>query len=206
MSEHPALSREELDFIRQLFNTQRITKALPIPVFKVDGGPLANALLSRLGLNAQLALEAQLEHYRMSFPLVLVEDELHGLQLEMGAPKIFEEGAVLRPWRLTLAEPLQLREANGEPAPLCVLELAPGSLLVQLANEQPPPARFDLWLTLPGTDSMPVQGQLIRATAHDQAAYRLLLQHREHGERIRQFLFERYREQHPQLQASALPS
>ena len=201
MSEHSALSSEELDYIRHLFDAQRIGNTLPFPTFKVDGGPLANALLCRLGLSGQLALEARLEHYRMSFPLVLVEDELHGLQLEMGAPSIFEEGAVLRPWRLILAEQLPLQDANGQPAPLRALELAPGSLLVQMDDQLPPPEQFDLWLALPGADSMPIQGRLIRRTDGNQAAYRLLLQHREHDERIRQFLFEQYRERHPQLQA-----
>lgn len=201
MSEHTALSQAELDYIRQLFSAQLIGKPLSIPAFKVDGGPLANALLGRLGQHAQLSLEAQLEHCRISFPLLLVEDELHGLQLEMGAPSIFEEGAVLRPWRLTLSQALILREANGEASPLRVLELAPGSLLLQ-SSVGPPPERFDLWLTLPGAESMPVQGLLIRRTAGDQAAYHLQLQHREHGERIRQFLFEQYRKRHPQLQAN----
>ncbi|WP_068829775.1 hypothetical protein [Pseudomonas sp. BMS12] len=202
MSEHATLSREELDYIRQLFSAQLIGKPLPIPAFKVDGGPLANALLARLGLHAQLSLEAQLEHCRMSFPLHLVEDELHGLQLEMGAPSIFEEGAVLRPWRLTLKKPLALRAANGKASTMRVLELAPGSLLLQTSDGHPPPELFDLWLALPGAESMPIHGQLIRRTDSDQAAYYLQLQHREHAERIRQFLFEQYRERNPQLQAT----
>ena len=90
----PALSSEELDFIREVFSSQLIGKPLSIPAFKVDGGPLANALLTRLGLHANLSLEAKLDRCHVSFPLQLVEDELHGLQLEMGAPNIFEEGAV----------------------------------------------------------------------------------------------------------------
>ncbi len=202
MSEHPTLSDEELDYIRQLFSAQLLGNTLPIPAFKVDGGPLANALLSRLGLHAELSLQAQLEHCRISFPLMLVEDELHGLQLEMGAPNIYEEGAVLRPWRLTLRKPLALRQANGKSSHMRVLELAPGSLLLEASNGHPLPEQFDLWLALPGAESMPIHGQLIRRTDGNRAAYFLQLQHREHGERIRQFLFEQYRERHPQLQAT----
>ena len=202
MSDHPTLSSEELDYIRQLFRSQLMGNALQIPAFKVDGGPLANALLSRLGLHAELSLQAQLEHCRISFPLMLVEDELHGLQLEMGAPSIYEEGTVLRPWRLALKKPLTLREANGKSSHLRVLELAPGSLLLQASSGQSLPEQFDLWLALPGTESMPIHGQLIRRTGDNCAAYRLQLQHREHSERIRQFLFEQYRERHPQLQAT----
>ena len=72
----PALSSEELDFIREVFSSQLIGKPLSIPAFKVDGGPLANALLTRLGLHANLSLEAKLDRCHVSFPLQLVEDEL----------------------------------------------------------------------------------------------------------------------------------
>lgn len=199
MSEHSTLSREELDYIRQVFNSQLIGKALPIPAFKVDGGPQANALLARLGLHARLSLDAQLGNCRVTFPLQLVEDELHGLQLEMGAPSIIEEGLVRRPWRLLLTEPLSLRDERGQASGLRVLELAPASLLLG-ADSGEPPERFKLWLTLPGRDSLPIEGRRIRLAGPRRAAYRLSLQHREHAERIRQFIFEQYRLRHPQLQ------
>ena len=135
MSEHSTLSSEELSFIREVFSSQLIGKALPIPAFKVDGGPLANALLARLGGHARLSLEATLDDCRMTFPLQLVEDELHGLQLEMGAPSIFEDGrledgAIRRPWRLELDEPLGLRDRKGNESGLLIYELAPSSVVL----------------------------------------------------------------------------
>ena len=196
----PALSSEELDFIREVFSSQLIGKPLSIPAFKVDGGPLANALLTRLGLHANLSLEAKLDRCHVSFPLQLVEDELHGLQLEMGAPNIFEEGAVRRPWRLELDEPLALRNRQGRVNALRVLELAPASVVLGSTDGRSPPEYFDLWLSLPGADSMPLHGRLIRRVSGTRAAYQLTLQHQEHGERIRQFIFEQYRQRHPQLQ------
>lgn len=202
MSEHPTLSSEELDFIREVFNSQFIGKPLPIPAFKVDGGPLANALLARLGGQAKLSLEAQMDDCRMTFPLQMVEDELHGLQLEMGAPSIFQDGQVRRPWRLELDEPVALRERNGDDSDLLVYELAPGSLVLGTPLREPPD-KFALWLHLPGCDRLPVQGQRVRRIGRHRAAYGLMLQHGEHAERIRQFIFEQYRLRHPQLQIAS---
>ncbi|MGL4318979.1 MAG: PilZ domain-containing protein [Pseudomonas sp.] len=200
MSEPNTLSSEELNFIRQLFNNPLTGKPLQIPTFKVDGGPQSNALLSRLGEHAQLHLQAQLGNYHMSFPLQLVEDEMHNLQLELGAPSIFEEGAVRRPWRLILVQPLTLLDEHGEPTHLQVHELSPDSLLIGLDGDQELPPQFSLWLPLPERKPMPVHGRRIRQAGTQQAAYRLLLSHPEHSERIRQFIFEQYRQRHPQLQ------
>lgn len=201
MSEQSTLSSEELDFIREVFNSQLIGKPLPIPAFKVDGGPLANALLARLGSHARLTLEAQMDDCRMTFPLQMVEDELHGLQLEMGAPSIFQDGAVRRPWRLELDEPLALRDNSGGESGLLVYELAPTSLVLGSPMVEPP-EKFSLWLPLPGQDGLPIKGQRIRRVGRHRAAYSLQVQHREHAERIRQYIFEQYRVRHPQLQAS----
>lgn len=199
MSEQNALSGEELDFIRHLYDTQLSGKTLHSPTFTVDGGPLANALFGRLGQHAQLSLEAQLGNYHMAFPLQLVEDELHNLQLELGAPSIFEDGIIRRPWRLALAQPLYLLDEHGAATSLRVDELSPGSLLLSQEGDDELPEQFCLWLPLPGHEPMPVSGLHIRNSAPQQAAYRLLLNHREHRERVRQFIFEQYRQHHPQL-------
>lgn len=200
MSEQSALSGEELDFIRHLYDTQLLGKSLHSPTFTVDGGPLANALLGRLGQHAQLSLEAQLGNYRMAFPLQLVEDEMHNLQLELGAPSIFEDGVIRRPWRLALPQPLYLLDEHGATTSLRVNEISPGSLLLSQAAGDELPEQFCLWLPLPGHEPMVVNGLHIRSAGPQQAAYRLLLSHSEHSERIRQFIFEQYRLRHPQLQ------
>ncbi|HSC83674.1 MAG TPA: PilZ domain-containing protein [Pseudomonas sp.] len=203
MSAHQSLSSEELNFIRQLFSNTLIGNSLQIPTFTVDGGPQANALFASLGEHAQLELEAKLGNYRMSFPVQLVEDELHSLQLELGAPSIFEEGAVRRAWRLILNQPLALLDQYGAATPLSVHELSPDSLLVAANDDDEPPEQFCLWLPLPDHEPMPVKGRRIRIAGSQLAAYRLLLNHREHVERLRQFIFEQYRLRHPQLQFSA---
>jgi hypothetical protein len=207
MSEHSTLSSEELSFIREVFSSQLIGKALPIPAFKVDGGPLANALLARLGGHARLSLEATLDDCRMTFPLQLVEDELHGLQLEMGAPSIFEDGrledgAIRRPWRLELDEPLGLRDRKGNESGLLIYELAPSSVVLGSLMAEAP-EKFNLWLPLPGIESVPVKGRCIRRISRHRAAYELQTEHSEHAERIRQYIFEQYRRRHPQLQIAS---
>jgi hypothetical protein len=198
MSEQSTLSSEELKFIREVFNSQLVGKPVSIPAFKVDGGLQANTLLVRLGSHAQLTLEAQMDDCRMTFPLQMVEDELHGLQLEMGAPSIFQDGQVSRPWRLELDEPLTLRDGKGGESGLLVYELAPTSLVLGSPMAEPP-EKFSLWLPLPGFDSLPIKGQRIRRIGRHRAAYGLQVQHGEHAERIRQFIFEQYRLRHPQL-------
>ena len=99
-----------------------------------------------------------------------------------------------------LPEPLALRNRQGRVNALRVLELAPASVVLGSTDGRSPPEYFDLWLSLPGADSMPLHGRLIRRVSGTRAAYQLKLQHQEHGERIRQFIFEQYRQRHPQLQ------
>lgn len=200
MAEHPVLSAEELDYIRRLFDQQLIDQVLNAPTFRIDGGPQANALLSSLGSHASLSLEASLDHCRLVFPLHLTEDELHGLHLEIGPPNIYEEGSNLRPWRLELEKPISLRSQNGRSSPLRIIELAPNSLLLERNDGASIPERFDLWLRLPNKESFPVHGKLIRRIDKASGAYQLGVDHQEHGERIRHFIFEQYRQRHPQLQ------
>ena len=204
MSAHTSLSSEELDFIRHVFDSPLNGKSLPFPSYTIDGGPSANALLARLGTHAGLCLEARLDDCRMSFPLQLVEDELHGLHLEMGAPSIYQEGAVRRPWRVTLDTPLRLHRENGEDAGLRVLELSPHGLVLEAANDDLP-GRFALWLPLAGNLRLPIRGERIRRIAPRRAAYRLQLQHDDHVERLRQFIFEQYRQRHPELRIGGWP-
>lgn len=203
MSKRSILSSEELDYIRQIFSNPLRDKPLSAPTLEVEGSTLANSLLSRLGLHAQLKLEARQDHYRMSFPLHLVEDEQHNLQLELGAPNIYEEGTVLRPWRLPLQRPAALLDSHGEQTDLLVHEVAPGSLLVSCSGKAALPEQFTLWLPLPGIDAMPVKAHRVRQASPRRAAYRLRLRRAEHSERLRQFIFEQYQQRHPELQAAS---
>lgn len=199
MPEHPPLSSEELDFIRELFSRQWLGKLPSAHIFEIDGGPLANALLARLGNQASLNLSAKLDDCRMTFPLQVIEDEQHGLQLKMEAPRIFREGDMRRAWRLQLTEPLHLHNINGEESEMQICELTPASLVL-ISPLHPPPKSFSLWLQLPGGENLPIRGRRIRPINRQRAAYSLRMQNHEHAECLRRFIFEQYRQQHPQLQ------
>ncbi|WP_437881116.1 hypothetical protein [Pseudomonas sp. LRF_L74] len=197
MSEHSSLSSEELDFIQRLFDSPIASNPLQSPSFKVDGGQRVNTMLSRLGQSSQLSLDARFDGYWMTFPLNLVEDEMHNLHLELAAPSIFEEGEVPRSLRIHLAAPIPLLDKHGRETELKVRQLSPDGLMVSGRGFLP--EEFHLWLPLPGHDPIPLSARLIRSVGKQRAAYSLKLTHSEHTERLRQFIFDQHRQNNPQL-------
>ncbi|MET1076883.1 MAG: PilZ domain-containing protein [Pseudomonas sp.] len=197
MSDQSPLSQDERDFIRQLLVNPVLGKPVQTPSFRVDGGDQANALLARLAANTQLSLESHFDDHWMSFPLQLVEDEFHALHLQMGAPCIYENGPVLRPWRLHLDEPIALQDDEGGDPCLAVRELSPNGLLISSPGKAP--LHFSLWLPLPGQEPIPLQAKRVRTVGNNRTAYRLVGCHARHTERIRHFIFEQHRLKHPQL-------
>lgn len=202
MSKRSILSSEELDYIRQVFSNPRRDKPLSPPSFEVEA-ILDSSLLSRLKLHTQLKLEARQDHYRMFFPLHLAEDEQHHLQLELGAPSIYEEGTVLRPWRLPLQQPPTLLDSYGAQTDLQVHEIAPGSLLVCSSGDTALPERFALWLPLPGVDAIPIKARRVRQASPQCTAYSLQFKRPEYADCLRQFLFTQYQQRHPELQTAS---
>jgi hypothetical protein len=148
MSKSNLLSRDELDYIQELPSYGLSTDTQISPMFKVDGGVVANALLASLGRQAQLQLEAQFGDQCLRFPLQLVEDEFHALHLEMGAPDIFQLGAVQRSWRVSLKRPVLLLHENGSPSDLCVHEISPSGVLIESLGPLAAPDQFHLWLSI----------------------------------------------------------
>lgn len=199
MSKKPLLSRDELDYIQQILGHSLSSQILPVQSFRVDGGSVANGILAGLGQHAQLHLEARFGDQCMRFPLQLVEDEFHALHLELGAPGIYQQGEVQRPWRLTLAQPLPLLHANGQASDLCIHEISPAGVLVE-SNEACAPENFDLWLALPDQAPIELHGQRVRRTANQLTAFRLDMLAANQSERLRHFIFQQHRLQHPQLQ------
>ncbi len=197
MSDQSPLSQDERDFIRQLLVNPVLGKPVQTPSFRVDGGDQANALLARLAANTQLSLESHFDDHWLSFPLQLVEDEFHALHLKMGAPCIYENGPVLRPWRLHLDESIALQDDEGGETCLSVRELSPNGLLISAPGKAP--LHFSLWLPLPGQEAIPLQAKRVRSVGPNRTAYRLIGCHVRNTERIRQFIFEQHRLKHPQL-------
>lgn len=203
MNQKPILSRDELEYIQQILGNSLIAQAMPVPSFRVDGGAAANALLAALGSNAQLHLEAEFANQRLRFPLQLVEDEFHALHLELGAPGIFQQGPIQRPWRLHLDTPITLAHENGQPSCLEVLQLSPSGVLVRSTDLLPPPDNFELWLPLPDQEPVLLKGLRVRHSAEEEIAFRLDMLKPSHDERLRYFLFQQHRLRHPQLQQTA---
>lgn len=199
MPKKPLLSRDELDYIQQILGNSLSSNILPVQSFRVDGGSVANGILAGLGQHAQLHLEAQFGDQCLRFPLQLVEDEFHALHLELGAPGIYQQGEVQRPWRLSLTQPLPLLHQNGQASDLCIHEISPAGVLVE-SREACAPEHFDLWLALPDQAPIELHGQRVRRTANQLTAFRLDMLAANQSERLRHFIFQQHRLQHPQLQ------
>ncbi|MFZ3183497.1 MAG: PilZ domain-containing protein [Pseudomonas sp.] len=203
MSKKSLLNNEELNYIQQIFGNSLAISGLPTPSFRVDGGAAANAILTGLGKHAELHLDAQFGDQHLRFPLQLVEDEFHALHLELGAPGIFQQGDVQRSWRLNLEQPLCLLHKNGRMSDLCVHEISPSGVLIESTGALASPESFTLWLPLPDQEPIKLRGRCVRRINSELTAFRLDLLPGSHGERLRHFIFQQHRLQHPQLQQSA---
>lgn len=200
MNKKSLLNPEERSYIQELLGGSLPTTEMSTPSFRVDGGPMANAILAGLGKHAQLHLDAQFDDQHLRFPLQLVEDEFHDLHLELGAPRIFQEGDIQRSWRLTLEQPLVLMHKNGRTSDLRVHEISPSGVLIDCTGALAPPATFTLWLPLPGQEPIELHGHCVRRINGELTAFRLDQLRGSHAERLRYFIFQKHRQQHPQLQ------
>lgn len=135
----------------------------------------------------------------MSFPLRLVEDEFHAQHLQLGAPSIFEDGPMVRPWRLTLPEPVALENVRGRSGHLWVSEVSFKGLLIEVRNDTRPPRQFAQWFSPTGYERIAVHGTLERQTELGLYAYRLSQRDQGETERLRQFILQQHRLAHPAL-------
>ncbi|WP_313520200.1 hypothetical protein [Pseudomonas sp.] len=199
MQNDPLLTADELAYIRSLLSDGEGAR-LAASNFLIDSNPQTQALLAALGSRAQLSLEAQIGSQRLTFPLQVIEDEFQALHLKLEAPRIFEQGPVDRPWRLHLNKPLALLDEFGEATDLLVHEVSPNGVLLEVGGVVP--ARFELALPLPGAKPVPLRGRLVRKVAQGLCAYRLLHDDERSLKRLRTFIFQQHRLQHPQLHAT----
>ncbi len=203
MAEKTLLSSDELAYIQQILGTHLNNGVLPIPSFRIDGGSAANAILAELGRHSALHLQADFGDQHLRFPLQLVEDEFHALHLELGAPGIFQHGDVQRSWRLNLAQPLFLLHKDGRLSELCVHEISPSGVLIESTGTLAAPETFTLWLPLPDQEPIKLRGSYVRRINPELSAFRLEMLPGSQGERLRHFLFQQHRLQHPQQQQRA---
>ncbi|WP_277962939.1 PilZ domain-containing protein [Pseudomonas sp. RIT-To-2] len=195
------LTQDELDFIRTMQHNPQLNVRDTTASLLVNGGTQVRDLLTRLAANEQVTLQAQFENQQMSFPLQLVEDEFHALHLQLGAPSIYEDGPMVRPWRLTLNEPVVLENDKGQISNYWVREISFEGVLLEMRNGQRPPRRFSLWFSPAGHEPMPLRGTLRRKTEQGHYAYQLSQDNLQETERLRQYILAQHRRTHPQMHA-----
>ena len=148
-----------------------------------------------------LARHQQARHQQLTFPLHLVEDEFHAVHLRLGVPSIFEDGPMIRPWRLALETPVALENIKGYSSALWVHEVSFKGVLVEVRGRVKPPKTFSLWFSPSGYERIALRGTLERVTARGLFAYRLSQSDADEIERLRQFILHQHRLVHPHVHA-----
>ena len=201
MQRDTLLTQDELDFIQNMHHNPQLNVRDVSSSLTVNGGAQIRDLLTRLAAHEQVTIQAQFDNQQMTFPLQLVEDEFHALHLRLGVPSIFEDGPMIRPWRLVLEEPVALENVKGQPGALWVHEVSFKGLLVQSRGRSKPPRTFSMWFSPSGYERIAVRGTLERETARGLFAYRLSQNDVDETERLRQFILQQHRLAHPEVHA-----
>ncbi|QHG22343.1 MULTISPECIES: hypothetical protein [Pseudomonas] len=201
MQRDALLTQDELDFIQNMHHNPQLNVRDVSSSLTVNGGAQIRDLLTRLAAHEQVTIQAQFDNQQMTFPLQLVEDEFHALHLRLGVPSIFEDGPMIRPWRLVLEEPVALENVKGQPGALWVHEVSFKGLLVQSRGRSKPPRTFSMWFSPSGYERIAVRGTLERETARGLFAYRLSQGDVDETERLRQFILQQHRLAHPEVHA-----
>lgn len=193
------LTQDELDFIRTMQHASQPSPAESVSRLMVNGGSEIKHLLTRLIAQEQVTLQAQFDNHQMTFPLHLVEDEFHSLQLQLGAPHIYEEGPMVRPWRLNLESPVALEDELGLSTGLWVREISFKGVLVEYRDQPKPPSTFDLWFAPDNCAPIALHGVLQRRTGKCLAAYNLSQSKHSEIDRLREYILQAHRQAHPEL-------
>ncbi|WP_236235312.1 hypothetical protein [Pseudomonas faucium] len=195
------LTQDELDFIQDMQHSPQLNLADPVSSLLVNGDHRIQSLLTRLVANEQVTLQAQFNNQQISFPLQLVEDEFHALHLQIGSPEIYEDGPMLRPWRLSMDQPSALLDAQGHPSGLLVRDISFKGALVEIRGLAQAPSRFDLHFAPGGIPAIALHGRLRRRIGPELAAYDLSRSPAEEVERLREYILQAHRQAHPELHA-----
>ena len=201
MQRDALLTQHELDFIQTMQHNPQLNVRDATSSLLVNGGSQIRDLLTRLAAHEQVTIQANFENQQMTFPLHLVEDEFHALHLRLGVPSIYEDGPMVRPWRLALEEPVALENIRSRPGHLWVTEVSFKGLLIEVRNNSRPPRQFSQWFSPTGYERIAVRGTLEQKTRSGFYAYRLNQRDKEETERLRQFILQQHRLAHPALHA-----
>lgn len=194
------LTQDELDFIQKMQHNPQLNVHDATASLLVNGGVQIKDLLTRLVAQDHVTIQAQFENQQISFPLQLVEDEFHAQHIKLGAPTIYEDGPMIRPWRLTLSAPVPLEDDDGRPLDLWVRELSFNGLLLEARGRAAPPA-LSAWFAPDGFGAMAMKGKRQRKTEDGLYAYSLRENTPQETERLRQFILQQHQLSHPQLHA-----
>ena len=201
MQRDALLTQDELDFIQKMQHNPQLNLRDASSSLTVNGGAQIRDLFTRLASHDQLTIQAQFENQQLTFPLHLVEDEFHAVHLRLGVPTIFEDGPMVRPWRLALEAPVALENIRGNPGALWVHEVSFKGVLVEIRGRFKPPKTFALWFSPSGYERIALRGTLQRETARGLFAYRLDQSDMDETERLRQFILHQHRLIHPEVHA-----
>ncbi|MDR2305940.1 MAG: hypothetical protein LBE53_01885 [Paucimonas sp.] len=195
------LSQDELDFIQDMQHSPQLNLADPMSSLQVNGDRRLKDLLTRLVASEQVTLQASYNNQQLSFPLQLVEDEFHALHLQLGSPDIYEDGPMLRPWRLSLERPAALLDDHGRPSALWVRDISFKGVLLEVRGLPEAPVQFALRFTAEGIPPIGLHGALRRRIGPTLAAYDLSNTPAEEIERLREYILQAHRQAHPELHA-----
>ncbi len=195
------LTQDELDFIQRMQHNPQLNLRDASSSLTVNGGAQIRDLLTRLAAHDQLTIQAQFKNQQLTFPLHLVEDEFHAVHLRLGVPTIFEDGPMIRPWRLALETPVALENIRGTPSAYWVYEVSFKGVLIEVRSRIKPPKTFSLWFSPSGYERIALRGTLERETARGLFAYRLDQSDADETERLRQFILHQHRLIHPEVHA-----
>lgn len=201
MQRDALLTQDELDFIQMMQHSPQLNLRDASSSLTVNGGAQIRDLLTRLAAHDHVTLQAQFDNQQLNFPLHLVEDEFHAVHLRLGVPTIFEDGPMIRPWRLALETPVALENIKGQPGALWVHEVSFKGVLVEIRGRSKPPKSFALWFSPSGYERISLRGTFERETARGLFAYRLNQSDTDETERLRQFILHQHRLVHPEIHA-----
>ncbi|WP_392885378.1 hypothetical protein ACF6ZU_17250 [Pseudomonas migulae] len=199
MQRDALLTQDELDFIQTMQHNPQLNVRDATSSLLVNGGSQIRDLLTRLAAHEQVTIQANFENQQMTFPLHLVEDEFHALHLRLGVPSIYEDGPLVRPWRLVLEEPVALENASGQPGTMWVHEVSFKGVLLEVRNKTKPPKHFALWFSPSGYERIAMRGTFEKETENGFYAYQLSQSDTDETERLRQYILQQHRLTHPAL-------
>ncbi|MCX4064729.1 hypothetical protein OR626_10925 [Pseudomonas sp. S1Bt30] len=201
MPRNALLTQDELDFIQNMQHNPQLNLRDASSSLTVNGGAQIRDLLTRLAAHDHVTIQAQFDNQQLTFPLHLVEDEFNAVHLRLGVPSIFEDGPMIRPWRLVLETLVALENIRGNPGALWVHEVSFKGVLVEGRGRFKPPKTFALWFSPSGYERIALRGTLQRVTARGLFAYRLSQSDADETERLRHFILHQHRLAHPHVHA-----